>query len=132
MFQNRGVAHFSIPVSDLERSTTFYRDVVGCKLIVSDGTRYAFMDAGGTCVLLSAENPPINNENRKDLAHHAFVVTEEELANARDHLESHGVEVLFEEDREGGVVNGPRIYFRDPDGTRLEFIKLTSYDTEPR
>jgi hypothetical protein len=25
------------------------------------------------------------------------------------------------------VVNGPRAYFRDPDGTVLEFIDLTSY-----
>jgi hypothetical protein len=32
-----------------------------------------------------------------------------------------------EEDRQGGVVNGPRAYFHDPDGTVLEFIDLTSY-----
>jgi hypothetical protein len=25
------------------------------------------------------------------------------------------------------VVNGPRAYFHDPDGTVLEFIDLTSY-----
>ena len=33
----------------------------------------------------------------------------------------------LEEDRQGGVVNGPRAYFHDPDGTVLEFIDLTSY-----
>jgi hypothetical protein len=37
------------------------------------------------------------------------------------------VEITFEEDRQGGVINGPRAYFRDPDGTVLEFIDLTSY-----
>jgi len=35
---------------------------------------------------------------------------------------------MFEEDRQGGVVNGPRAYFRDPDGTVLEYIDLTSYE----
>jgi len=38
-----------------------------------------------------------------------------------------GVEITFEEDRQGGVLNGPRAYFHDPDGTVLEFIDLTSY-----
>src|SRR5207302_8971027 len=46
---------------------------------------------------------------------------------ALDHLRAHGVEVTFEEDRQGGVVNGPRAYFHDPDGTVLEFIDLTGY-----
>lgn len=131
MVQCQGVAHFSIPVSDLEKSTKFYSDVVGLKLIVTDGKRHSFMDANGTCILLCAEDAPINREDRKDLVHHAFMISEEELANAKAHLEAAGAEVLFEEDRQGGTVNGPRIYFRDPDGTRLEFIKLTSYDTTP-
>jgi catechol 2,3-dioxygenase-like lactoylglutathione lyase family enzyme len=127
--QCQGVAHFSIPVSDLDKSTKFYQDVVGLELLITDGTRHSFMDAGGTCILLCAEDAPINREDRKDLVHHAFMITDEELAKAKAHLEEHGAEILYEEDREGGTVNGPRIYFRDPDGTRLEFIKLTSYDT---
>ena len=28
-----GLAHFAIPVSDLDKSTRFYADVVGCKYI---------------------------------------------------------------------------------------------------
>ena len=130
--QCQGVAHFSIPVSDLEKSTQFYQDVVGLELLVTDGKRHSFMDAGGTCILLCAENGPINRDDQKDLVHHAFMITDEELARAKEHLEAHGAEMLYEEDREGGTVNGPRVYFRDPDGTRLEFIKLTSYDTTRR
>jgi catechol 2,3-dioxygenase-like lactoylglutathione lyase family enzyme len=130
--QCQGIAHFSIPVSDLEKSTQFYQDVVGLELLVTDGKRHSFMDAGGTCILLCAEDAPINREETKDLVHHAFMITDEELAKAKAHLEEHGAEILYEEDREGGTVNGPRVYFRDPDGTRLEFIKLTSYDTARR
>jgi catechol 2,3-dioxygenase-like lactoylglutathione lyase family enzyme len=43
------------------------------------------------------------------------------------HLRAQGVEITFEEDRQGGVLNGPRAYFHDPDGTVLEFIDLMSY-----
>lgn len=129
MFLNKGIAHFSIPVSNLKASTKFYEDVVGCKLINTDGKRHSFMDAGGTCILLCEEGGAINPKERRDLVHHAFVITPEELAAMKQHLQKHNVEVLEEEDRQGGTVNGPRVYFRDPDGTRLEFIHLTSYDT---
>ena len=44
-----------------------------------------------------------------------------------DGLRARGVEVFFEEDRRGGVIDGPRAYFRDPDGTPLEFINRTTY-----
>ena len=57
MVELTGIAHFAIPVSDPERSTSFYT----------------------------------------------------------------------EEDRQGGVIDGPRAYFRDPDGTALEFINRTAY-----
>ena len=50
---------------------------------------------------------------------------------ALDHLRAHGVEITFQEDRQGGVLNGPRAYFHDPDGTVLEFIDLTNYAGSP-
>lgn len=131
MFKCKGIAHFSIPVSDLKKSTKFYQDVVGLTLIVTDGKRHSFMDAGGTCILLCAEEGPINRPERRDLVHHAFAISPEQLAKSKEHLLANGVEILEEEDRQGGTVNGPRIYFRDPDGTRLEFINLTSYVSTP-
>jgi catechol 2,3-dioxygenase-like lactoylglutathione lyase family enzyme len=59
--------------------------------------------------------------------HHAFAIAHDDYQAALDHLRAHGVEITFEEDRQGGVLNGPRAYFHDPDGTVLEFIDLTSY-----
>ena len=29
-----GVAHFSIPVSDVDRSKKFYTEIVGCKFLI--------------------------------------------------------------------------------------------------
>jgi catechol 2,3-dioxygenase-like lactoylglutathione lyase family enzyme len=54
--------------------------------------------------------------------HHSFVIAHEGYPAALDHLRAHGVEITFEEDRQGGVLNGPRTYFHDPDRMVLEFI----------
>ena len=125
----KGVAHFSIPVSDIAKSTQFYTEVVGCKhLSTVPSGQMAFLDAAGTCLILVERNPPINPvaENHGGV-HHAFAIAHEDYEKALDHLRAHGVEITFEEDRQGGVLNGPRAYFHDPDGTVLEFIDLTSY-----
>lgn len=125
----KSVAHFSIPVSDIERSTRFYTEIVGCRHLetVARGTM-AFLDAAGTCLILVKHDPPINPvpENHGGV-HHAFAVAHEDYTAALDHLRKSGVEITFEENRQGGVVNGPRAYFQDPDGTVLEFIDLTNY-----
>ena len=129
----KSVAHFSIPVSDVERSTRFYTEVVGCRhLSTVPGGRMAFLDAAGTCLILVKRDPPINPmpENHGGV-HHSFAVAHEDYRPALVHLRAHGVEITFEEDRQGGVLNGPRAYFHDPDGTVLEFIDLTSYAGDP-
>jgi catechol 2,3-dioxygenase-like lactoylglutathione lyase family enzyme len=87
-----------------------------------------FLDAGGVCVILVKHDPPINRtRDDHNGVHHSFIVDSDAYAAALDHLRRKGVEVEFEEDRQGGIVNGPRAYFRDPDGTVLEYIDLTSY-----
>jgi catechol 2,3-dioxygenase-like lactoylglutathione lyase family enzyme len=123
------VVHFSIPVSDVAASTRFYTDIVGLKHLatVAQGSM-AFLDAAGICVILVKRDPPINprSENHGGV-HHSFGIVPGRYSEALDHLRAHGVEITFEEDRQGGVINGPRAYFSDPDGTVLEFIDLTSY-----
>jgi catechol 2,3-dioxygenase-like lactoylglutathione lyase family enzyme len=88
----------------------------------------AFLDAAGTCLILVKRDPPINprDENHGGV-HHSFGIAKGQYRAALDHLRARGVEITFEEDRQGGVINGPRAYFCDPDGTVLEFIDLTSY-----
>lgn len=129
MVEIKGVAHFSIPVSDVAKSTRFYTDIVGCRhLATVSAGKLAFLDAGGVCLILVKHDPPINPKLDDSAGvHHSFMVDKAAYAAALDHLRRNGVDVFFEEDREGGVVNGPRAYFRDPDGTVLEYIALTSY-----
>jgi catechol 2,3-dioxygenase-like lactoylglutathione lyase family enzyme len=125
----KAVAHFSIPVSDVERSRRFYTDVVGCRhLSITPNGQMVFLDAAGTCLILVKRDAPINPvPDSHGGVHHAFAVAHGAYNAALDHLRASGVEITFEEDRQGGVLNGPRAYFRDPDGTVLEFIDLTSY-----
>jgi catechol 2,3-dioxygenase-like lactoylglutathione lyase family enzyme len=77
------------------------------------------------CVILVKREPPINRvEENHGSAHHSFGITKGYYLAALDHLRANGIEITVEED---GVINGPRVYFRDPDETLLEFIDLTSY-----
>ena len=125
----QGIAHFSIPVSDVAKSTKFYTEVVGCRhLETVRQDSMAFLDAAGTCLILVKRDPPINRvQDDHGGVHHSFIVAHDDYKAALDHLRANGVAITFEEDRQGGVVNGPRAYFQDPDGTVLEFIDLTSY-----
>ena len=125
----KGMAHFSIPVSDLESSKNFYCDIVGCKHVATTPDRQmAFVDAGGDCLILVKREGPINPVlDDHNGVHHSFMLESKDYKPALENLRAHGIEVFFEEDRQGGVVNGPRAYFRDPDGTVLEYIDRTSY-----
>lgn len=125
----KSIAHFSIPVTDVVRSRDFYCDVVGCKhLFTTPKGHMSFIDAGGTCLILVEQEGPINPVLQDaEGVHHSFAIDPAQYDAALERLRSKGVEIIFEEDRQGGVVNGPRAYFRDPDGTVLEFINLTSY-----
>ena len=126
----KGVAHFSIPVSDVDRSVKFYTQIVGCKYLAQRPDKgITFLDAGGVCVLLIKRDAPIikGQLDMSDGVHHAFMLGADEYQAAVDGLRAKGVDVFFEEDRRGGAIDGPRAYFRDPDGTALEFINRTAY-----
>ncbi|HLY44627.1 MAG TPA: VOC family protein [Stellaceae bacterium] len=92
----KSVVHFSIPVSDVGRSTRFYTEIVGCRHLatVAAGTM-AFLDAAGTCLILVKREPPINaRPEGHGGVHHSFAV--EDYAGALDHLRARGVEITFE------------------------------------
>lgn len=124
-----GIAHFSIPVSDLAASKKFYTEIVGCTHLASPpGNTMCFLDAGGICIILCHQDQPVNPVlHDHNGVHHSFSIAPGKFDAALARLKEAGIEVFFEEDRQGGVVNGPRAYFRDLDGTTLEFINLTSY-----
>jgi catechol 2,3-dioxygenase-like lactoylglutathione lyase family enzyme len=126
----KGVAHFSIPVSDVDKSVKFYTEIVGCKFLSAlPNKSITFLDAGGVCVLLIKRPAPIHKGplEMSDGVHHAFMIEAGEYQSALDSLRAKGIDIFFEEDRRGGTIDGPRAYFRDPDGTPLEFINRIAY-----
>jgi catechol 2,3-dioxygenase-like lactoylglutathione lyase family enzyme len=128
LVKTKGLAHFTIPVTDTRRSQKFYEDVLGMKAVQVNHERgMVFMDSGGDCVILTKTANPISTAKERDI-HHAWIVDHDDYEKAVEALKARGdIEFLFDEDREGGAVNGPRAYFHDPDGNVLEIIDLTSY-----
>tara|TARA_R110000787_G_scaffold48210_1_gene116340 strand:+ start:1738 stop:2148 length:411 start_codon:yes stop_codon:yes gene_type:complete len=128
LVKTKGLAHFTIPVTDTRRAQKFYEDVLGMKAVQVNHERgMVFMDSGGDCVILTKTQNPISTAGERDI-HHAWVVEHNDYEDAVKALQARDdIEFHFEEDRQGGAVNGPRAYFSDPDGNVLEIIDLTSY-----
>ena len=122
----QGLDHVVIAVSEWERSNAFYRDVVGAELVGLEDPprwRYRFGDQQ-----LNVHGPGMDPEPvaripaEPGMADLCFV-WDGEVDEAIAHLERHGVTV---EDgpvpRNGARGPGESVYFRDPDGSLLEFI----------
>ncbi len=116
--------HCVIAVSDWERSNAFYRDVVGVT-VIEQGEGYAYRLGG---IQLNVHGPGMKPEpvaaipvapGGSDLCFRWEGTAEEAIA----HLERKGV--LVEDgplSRPGAGGQGTSVYFRDPDGSLLEFI----------
>lgn len=121
--------HCVVHVSDWDRSNAFYRDVVGAELVEVGAGRWAYrfgeqqlnlhgpgIDAGDNVARV-----PVMPGN-SDLC----FVWPGPVEGAIEHLRSHGVQVeTGPVERHGARGTGTSVYFRDPDGSLLEFI---SYD----
>lgn len=116
--------HVVIAVSDFERSNTFYRDVLGAKVVEIDG-RVAYrvgeqqlnVHGPGVRPAMVARIPVVPGNS--DLCFE----WKGTIAGAVAHLEAHGVRIEAGPMARGGAKGrGTSVYFRDPDGTLLEFI----------
>ena len=117
--------HCVIHVTDWEISNTFYRDVLGAELVRREdgGWSYRFGDEqlnlhGPGVSPAPVAKLPVQPGN-SDLCFEWPGPVDE----AREHLERNGVEVeMGPVERFGARSTGTSVYFRDPDGSLLEFI----------
>ena len=128
MIETRGVAHFTIAVTDTERSTKFYEEVLGLKVLRANHERgMVFLDSAGDCIVLMRTETTIAPTMQRD-AHHAFIVDSDKYDAAVQELKDKGIEIIREDERaEGSVVNGRSAYFADPDGNVLEIVDMYAY-----
>ena len=116
--------HCVIAVSDWAVSNAFYRDVVGCE-VVARGAGFAYrlgsqqLNVHGPGVRLD----PLTSVPVRPGETHACFRWDGPIAGAVEHLSRHGVAVeLGPVERHGARGSGTSVYFRDPDGSLMEFI----------
>jgi catechol 2,3-dioxygenase-like lactoylglutathione lyase family enzyme len=118
--------HCVINVSDWERSNAFYREVLGAEIVANPGGRVAYrfgdqqlnVHGPGLAYGVLVARLPVQPGN-SDLC----FVWPGPIEDAIAHLRRHGVAI--EEGpvtRYGGRGAGTSVYFRDPDGSLMEFI----------
>ncbi|UHA58230.1 VOC family protein [Metabacillus litoralis] len=120
-----GFEHVGIQVENIERSITFYKDVVGLELLDqflhTDGKmKLAFLGVGGNIIveLIEGYNPNLPDEGK--VHHIAFQV--DNIEKERDRLRAANVEWIFEEITE--LPNGAKyIFFRGPEKEWIEFFE---------
>ena len=123
-FKIRRLGHVVLQVSDLERSVTFYTQILGFK--VSDvypeelqpgGFAFLRCNTDHHCLALVGAGP--GQSRHIELHHIAFEVgTLEEVIRARDRLRAHNVPLSFEGRRRAGCQIS--VEFHDPDNHSVE------------
>jgi len=120
----RGLHHTALISGDVERTVRFYQDVLGFPLteLIENrdyaGSSHFFFDIGNSNLLAFFDFPGLDvgpyAEVLGGLHHLAISVEPERWAALRERLAEAGVE--------HDVHSGVSIYFRDPDGARIELI----------
>ncbi len=120
----RGFHHVALICSDVERTVRFYQDLLEFPLteIFENrdyrGSNHFFFDIGNGNLLAFFDLPGLDlgpyAEVLGGLHHIAISVAPEKWEHLRGKLDAAGVEYLVESE--------VSIYFRDPDGVRLELL----------
>jgi len=120
----RGLHHMAVVSSDVERTVRFYQEVLEFPLTEIfenrdyKGSNHFFFDIGNGNLLAFFDFPGLDvgryAEVLGGLHHIAISVEPERWERLKSNLES--ADVIYQSE------SGTSIYFRDPDGTRLELI----------
>jgi catechol 2,3-dioxygenase-like lactoylglutathione lyase family enzyme len=120
----RGVHHVALLASDVEQTVRFYQELLEFPLLDIfenrdyRGSNHFFFDIGNDNLLAFFDFPGLDlgpyAEVLGGLHHIAISVTPEQWERLKGRLDEAGVEYLLE--------SGTSIYFRDPDGARVELI----------
>ena len=126
-----GVVETILYTDDLERTTAFYRDVLGLGLMTGDGERFQAFDSGANRVLLLFKRggtltpQPVSTggvippHDGSGPLHIGFAIAAADYDAWCARLRARGVAIESETHWERG---GRSVYFRDPDQHLVELI----------
>ncbi len=120
--------HSVLHVSDWERSNAFYQDVLGAEVVPNgSGRSYRFGEAQINLHGPGVDATPVAKLPVQPGGSDLCFEWPGPIEEAQAHLEACGVEVeLGPVERSGAKGIGSSVYFRDPDGSLLEFISYSS------
>ena len=127
----RRLLETSLYADDLDAAERFYAGVLGLEVIGRVAGRHVFFRCGDAMLLVfdpestSAEGGQLPAHGARGAGHAAFAAPVPELAQWREHLRAHGVEI----EHEAQWPNGTRsFYVRDPAGNSIEFAEPALWD----
>ena len=132
-----GLFETHLTVSDLDRSMTFYRDVVGLPValeVPERGAVFHWIGGVGEAMLglWSIGSAPMNMQ-----LHIAFEMAFADVLAAPEHLLVHGIQPLSfyaepaSEPSLIGWMPAAAVYFRDPDNHMLEYLAMLEGSPKP-
>jgi catechol 2,3-dioxygenase-like lactoylglutathione lyase family enzyme len=120
----RGIHHEALISGDVERTVRFWQDVLGFPLVDMfenrdlEGSTHFFFDVGNGNLIGFFDLPSVGPAPYAEVLgghHHLSIsMTHDEWLRARSRLDAAGVECHLD--------SGTSVYFRGPDGERLELI----------
>jgi catechol 2,3-dioxygenase-like lactoylglutathione lyase family enzyme len=116
--------HCVVHVSDWETSNAFYRDVLGAELVrMGTGWSYRFGEQQLNLHGPGVDAEPVARRPVPPGGSDLCFVWPGPIEEATEHLRARGVEVeMGPVLRSGANGDGTSVYFRNPDGSLLEFI----------
>jgi glyoxylase I family protein len=128
MLRTKGFLHITIGVTDLDRATDFYQNVLGCELVrknpimsfMKTGDDFFVLTVTGTHVPPNPEGEPVLENT---LFHHAMIIDNLAFEDVISELTSRGI-ATWDCSGTGQTTfpNRRHVYIKDPDGNSIELV----------